>query len=78
MYMAGRLRTASMPPSTLIESALYSPLPLLFAVFWFSSSVPTCRPFFSVSTAVEICLEDILLRSNSGSPTIAVVAGLSG
>ncbi len=25
--MAGRLRTASMPPSTLMESAVYSPLP---------------------------------------------------
>ena len=32
MYMAGRLRTASMPPKTLMESAVYSPFGVAVAI----------------------------------------------
>src|SRR5271165_3975647 len=48
MYMAGRLRTASMPPRTLMESAVYSPSawPLPFFV--------GLRGGFSLSTSIGL------------------------
>src|SRR5690349_23024893 len=61
MYIAGRLRTASMPPRTLIDSAVYSllelPLPPLIGV---------TLPFFVVVSAmgVLISLVAIPLREN--------------
>src|ERR1017187_2373481 len=70
MYMAGRLRTASMPPSTLIESAVYSPsdLPWPFFPFcWVNFSFGTARDLLFSGAAAAADSEsfgDILLHSN--------------
>src|SRR5438093_11992657 len=59
MYIAGRLRTASMPPSTLIESAVYSPLPPLMAASF---------PFFALVSTMEVVISfvAIQLRGEAG------------
>src|SRR5271167_4150013 len=49
MYMAGRLRTASMPPRTLMESAVYSPLALALPLPFFAA----LRLRFSLSASID-------------------------
>src|SRR5437899_1390396 len=59
MYIAGRLRTASMPPSTLIESAVYSPFPPLMAASF---------PFFALVSTMEVVISFVAipLRGEAG------------
>src|ERR1035437_544033 len=76
MYMAGRLRTASMPPSTLIESAVYSPsdLPLpFFPFFWVNFSFGTARDLLfsgAASAADSESFGGILLHSNGNTSSV--------
>src|SRR5665811_1617507 len=76
MYMAGRLRTASMPPSTLIESAVYSPSDLaspFFPFFWAGFSFGTARGLL-VSGAADAADSEsfggILLHSNGNTSSV--------
>src|SRR5208283_3815462 len=76
MYMAGRLRTASMPPSTLMESAVYSPsdLPLpFFPFFWGTFSFGTTGGLLFSGAAAAADSEsfgDILLHSNGDTSSV--------
>src|ERR1017187_6404271 len=80
MYMAGRLRTASMPPSTLMESAVYSPsdLPLpFFAFFWATFSLGTSIGLLFAGAAAAADSESfggILLHSNGDTSRCVAVA----
>src|ERR1022692_2832091 len=80
MYMAGRLRTASMPPSTLIESAVYSPSDLavpFFPFFWANFSFGTSMGLLFSGTAAAAdsgSFGAILLHSNGDTSRCVSVA----
>src|ERR1039457_3816083 len=80
MYMAGRLRTASMPPSTLMESAVYAPSDLLlpfFAFFWATFSFGTSIGLLFAGAAAAADSESfgaILLHSNGKASRCVPVA----
>src|SRR5271157_5546348 len=83
--MAGRLRTASIPPKTLMESAVYSPsdLPAPFFPFFWSLSFCTSMGLLSSGAAAAAdwgSFGTILLHSigNTNRARVAASADRSG